>query len=85
MIILKLISGGVQSFFAPCLLVVQLFNLVLNCVVSELSKEHLLLLVNELVDVLGALLAGELDAGLGNVHGGADDTAINFVVVVKFL
>ena len=50
---------------------------------GQLDKEHVLLLVDELVDVLRALLTRELHPRLGDVSGAADDASLAHVEVVQ--
>ena len=53
---------------------VQLLDLLFDCVERELHQKHFFLLVDELCNVLRAhlLLTRELDTTVGNVHGGGD-------------
>jgi hypothetical protein len=50
---------------------VQLLDLLFDCVERELHQKHFFLLVDELFDVLWThlLLTGELNTAFGDVHG----------------
>jgi hypothetical protein len=67
--------------------VAQLLYLLVDCVVREFNKEHLLLLINEFLDVLGPnlLLSWELDPTLSYVHSTWNVTALVAVEVVNIV
>ena len=73
-----------QRLIAPLLFLFKLFDLLLDSVISQLSQEHLLLLVDELICVLGALLLGELDTTACNMHSLVDMVFL-LGIVVAFL
>ena len=54
---------------AALLLFLKLRDLLVHGVISEFSQEHLFLLIDELIDILGALLFWELHAASCNMHG----------------
>ena len=71
-VLFKLSLGQEKSLITTLELGLKLFNFLTDCVISELGQEHLLLLIDEFVDVLSTLLLGELNTGARNVHGLVD-------------
>ena len=69
LIVLELLLRIDQRLVATLLPLLQLFDLLLHSIVGKFGKEHFLFLVNKLSGILGTLLFGELDSGLGNHHG----------------
>ena len=69
LIVLEFFLRVNERLISALLLLFQVMDLLLYCVVSELCQEHFFFLVNKLVDVLDALLLGELDSTTGDVHG----------------
>lgn len=61
-VVFQLVAGVLKGYGLALALVVQVLDLLLDGVIRQLHQEHLLLLVHELVDVLRALLSGELHA-----------------------
>ena len=59
----------------------ELLDLLLNCVVCKLSEEHLLLLIDELICILGTLLLGELHTASCDVHGLVNEVLLLGVIV----
>lgn len=53
---------------APLLLFFQLLDLLIHSVIGKFGKEHFFFLVDELIDILGALFSWELDATPCDVH-----------------
>lgn len=68
LVVFKLQGAVFERLISTLLLLFELFDLLLDRVVGELCQEHLLLLLDELVGVLGTLLTGELDPAARNVH-----------------
>ena len=68
-VVVELLLAVNQRLLTTLLLLLELFNFLLDSVICELGKEHLLLLLDELIGVLGTILLGELDSATGDVHG----------------
>ena len=73
---------GLQRFECAFLFRLKVVDLFDDGLMRQLDEEHVLLLVDELVDVLTLALAGELDTRLGNLGGGRDLTSLLGVEVV---
>ena len=68
LVISKLFGTIDERLFSAFLFFFKLSDFLIDRVISELSKEHFLLLVDELVDILSTLLFGELDTTSSDVH-----------------
>ena len=68
-IVVELLLAVYQRLLTALLLLLELFDFLLNSVICELGQEHLLLLVDELSGILRSLLLRKLDTCLGNHHG----------------
>ena len=71
-VIFKLLSAIDERLVTSVLLFLQLIYLLIHRIVSQFSQEHLFLLVDELVHILGSLLLGELYTAPRNMHGFMD-------------
>ena len=72
LVILELLGAIYEGLMASLLLFFQLLDLLVHRVVREFSEEHFFLLVDELVHILGSLLAWELHSASGDMHGFVD-------------
>ena len=72
LVIFKLLSAIDERLVTSVLLFLQFIDLLIHRVVSQFSKEHLFLLVDELVHILGSLLLGELHTAPRDMHGFMD-------------
>jgi len=81
MIALQVFFTLLQGTRATVFFVLEVFNLCLHSVEGQLGKEHFFLLVYELVNVLRALLSGELDSGASDVHRCGDVATLGVVKV----
>ena len=71
-VIFKLLSAIDERLVTSVLLFLQLIYLLIHRIVSQFSQEHLFLLVDKLVHILGSLLLGELYTAPRNMHGFMD-------------
>ena len=85
LVVLELLRRFYERLVATLLPFFKLLDLLLDCVVGELSKEHLLLLVDELSGILGALLFGELHTSLGHHHCPVDVLLLLLIVSRLFI
>lgn len=85
LVVLKLLRAIFEGLVSSGLLLLELFNFLLDRVVGELGQEHLLLLVDELVGVLGALLFWELHAAPCDMHCLVDKVLLLCVVVALLI
>jgi len=85
LIVFKLLRTINERLVSSGLLLLQFFDFLLDGVVCELGQEHLLLLVDELVGVLGALLFRELHATPSDVHSLVDKVLLLSVVVALLI
>ena len=68
-IVVELLLAVYQRLLTTLFLLFELFDFLLDSIVSELCQEHLLLLVYKLIGILGTILLWELDTTAGDVHG----------------
>ena len=84
LVVLELLRTVDEGLVAALLLFFQLLNLLIHSVISEFGQEHLFLLIDELVHILGTLLSWELHSAPCNVHG-LMDMVLLLQVEVLFL
>ena len=68
LIVFELFCTINERLMAPLLLFFQLLDLLIHSVIGKFGKEHFFFLVDELIDILGALFSWELDATPCDVH-----------------
>ena len=84
LVIFKLLGTINERLLASLLLFFQFSDLLIHRVVGELSQEHLFLLIDELVDILGSLLLRELHTAPGDMHGLMDVILLPQVEILLF-
>ena len=84
LVIFKLLGAIDERLVTSVLLFFQFFDLLIHRVVSQFSQEHLFLLVDELVHILGSLLLRELHTAPRDMHGFVDMILL-FQVEILFL
>ena len=84
-ILLQVSLGVFKRFISRIFLLLQLIDFLDDSVVRQLDQEHVLLLVNKLVDILWSLLTSELHATLRNLHSCTDVATLVHVEVVEGL
>ena len=67
-IVVELLLAIDQRLLTALLLLLELFDFLLNSVICELGQEHLLLLLDKLIGVLSTILLRELDTASCDVH-----------------
>lgn len=68
LVIFELFGTVNERLMTPLLLFFQLLDLLIHRVIGKFCKEHFFFLVDELIDILGALFSWELDATPSDVH-----------------
>ena len=72
LVVFELLRTVDERLMTPLLLFLQVPDLLVHRVVCKFSQEHLFLLIDELVHILGALLARELHSAPRDMHGFMD-------------
>jgi len=68
---------------ATLLLILELFDFLINGIVGELSKEHFFFLVDKLICILSSILLRELHTTARNMHGLVDVVDLLWVVILS--
>ena len=84
LVVFKLLGAIDERLMSPLLLFLQICDLLVHRVVGKFSQEHLFLLIDELVHILGTLLARELHSAPGDMHG-LVDVILLFQIEILFL
>ena len=84
LVVFELLRAIDERLMSPLLLFFQICDLLVHRVVGKFSQEHLFLLIDELIHILGTLLARELHSAPGDMHG-LVDVILLFQVEILFL